>query len=440
MSSGMKLAVVGGGSTYTPELADGFARSTDSLPVGEVVLIDPALGRTELVAGVVRRILARQGHPARVTVTDSVARGAEGADAVLLQLRVGGQTARHGDETWPVDCGCVGQETVGAGGLAKALRTVPVALDVARQVRAVAPDAWLVDFTNPVGIVTRALLDEGHRAVGLCNVAIGVQRTFARWLGVPPDDVELDHVGLNHLTWVRGARVRGGDAGTTDVLPALLDAHGDELADEIGLPAELLRRLGLLPSYYLRYYWAHDAVVAAQRAAGGATRAAQVASLEAQLLDAYADPGLDTKPEILARRGGAYYSEAAVDLLRGLLGKPGGDAPGDADPTAVPRVADVRNNGTLPFLPDDAVVEVPCRVGPDGPTPLPVAPLPPLLAGLVAGVAAYEELALDAALRGGRDRVYDALLAHPAVGQHALADALTDRLLAAGRNHLAWAR
>lgn len=433
----MKIAVVGGGSTYTPELADGFARSGDVLPIREIVLIDPALDRAELVAGLVRRILARQGHPARVTVTDSVAHGAEGADAVLLQLRVGGQAARHGDETWPVDCGCVGQETVGAGGLAKALRTVPVVLDIARQVRAVAPDAWLVDFTNPVGIVTRALLDAGHRAVGLCNVAIGVQRRFADRLGVAPDDVRLDHVGLNHLTWVRGAQVRKGDAGTTDVLPALLDAYGDDLAAETGLPAELMRRHGLLPSYYLRYYWAHDAVVAEQRAAGADTRAAQVAALEAQLLAAYADTTLDTKPDLLANRGGAYYSEAAVDLLRGLLGKPDAADSASAD---VPRVADVRNNGTLPFLSDDAVVEVPCAIGPDGPVPLPVAPLPPLLAGLVAGVAAYEELALDAALRGGRDRVYDALLAHPTIGQHALADDLTDRLIAAGREHLAWAR
>ncbi|MEU8135066.1 6-phospho-beta-glucosidase [Streptodolium elevatio] len=436
----MKLAVVGGGSTYTPELADGFGRSADSLPIGEVVLIDPALGRTELVAGVVRRILARQGHPARVTVTDSVTRGAEGADAVLLQLRVGGQAARHGDETWPVECGCVGQETVGAGGLAKALRTVPVVLDVARQVREVAPDAWLVDFTNPVGIVTRALLDAGHRAIGLCNVAIGVQRRFAQWLGVPPDEVELDHVGLNHLTWVRGARVRGTEAargrgaGGGDVLPGLLEAYGGELASEIGLPLELMRRHGVLPSYYLRYYWAHDVVVADQREAGSGTRASQVAALEAQLLDTYADPSVDTKPEILSRRGGAYYSEAAVDLLRGLLGAPA------ADSGTVPRVADVRNNGALPFLPDAAVVEVPCGISPKGAVPRPVAPLPPLLAGLVAGVAAYEELALDAALRGGRHRVYDALLAHPTIGRYDLAGALADRLVAAGREHLAWAR
>jgi 6-phospho-beta-glucosidase len=414
----LKLAVVGGGSTYTPELADGLA----ALPVDELVLVDPAAERAELVAGMVRRMLARQGHPARVVVTPSVEHGAADADAVLLQLRIGGQAARHGDETWPLECGCVGQETVGAGGLAKALRTVPVVLDIAERVRRVAPRAWIVDFTNPVGIVTRALLDEGHRAVGLCNVAIGYQRRFAAMLGVEPSRVSLDHVGLNHLTWERGVRVDGVDA-----LPSLM-TQGASFAEELGLPFALLRRQQAIPSYYVRYYWAHDEVVASQRSATG-TRAEEVALVESQLLDLYADSAVDTKPELLGKRGGAYYSEAAVELLAGLTG------------TAMPPlVADVRNAGTLPFLPDEAVIEVPCTVSADGAVPQAVAPLEARYRGLVAHVAAYEELALDAALRGGRDRVYDALLAHPTIGQAALADRLTDLLLAAGKEHLAWAR
>ncbi|MDI2129818.1 6-phospho-beta-glucosidase [Yinghuangia seranimata] len=427
----MKLVVVGGGSTYTPELADGFARLRDVLPLEELVLVDPASERAELVAGVVRRMLARHGHPARVVVTDSVEKGAEGADAVLLQLRVGGQAARLGDETFPLECGCVGQETVGAGGLAKALRTVPVVLSVAERVRAVAPDAWIIDFTNPVGIVTRALLDEGHRAVGLCNVAIGYQRRIAELLGVPADQVSLDHVGLNHLTWERGVRVRSGALAGRDLLPELLASHGAELASGLGVPLDLMVRYGAVPSYYLRYYWGHDAVVAEQRAAGAVSRASAVAEVEAQLLTAYGDPTLDTKPELLSQRGGAFYSEAAVELLAALLGS-AADAP--------PLVADVRNNGTFAGLPDEAVIEVPCRVTVDGPVPVALEPLGPLHAGLVAHTAAYEELALDAALRGGRDRVFDALLAHPTIGQVGLADSLADRLIAAGKEHLAWAR
>lgn len=178
----MKLAVVGGGSTYTPELVDGFARLHGTLPVSELVLIDPAAERLELIGGLARRIFARQGHPGRVTTTSDLDAGITGADAVLLQLRVGGQAARLRDETWPLECGCVGQETTGAGGLAKALRTVPVVLDIAERVRRTNPDAWIIDFTNPVGIVTRALLRAGHKAVGLCNVAIGLQRKFAALL------------------------------------------------------------------------------------------------------------------------------------------------------------------------------------------------------------------------------------------------------------------
>lgn len=211
----MKLAVVGGGSTYTPELIDGFARLRDTLPVSELVLIDPAAERLELIGALARRIFARQGHPGLITTTSDLDAGVAGADAVLLQLRIGGQAARLQDETWPLECGCVGQETTGAGGLAKALRTVPVVLDIAERVRRASPDAWIIDFTNPVGIVTRALLRAGHKAVGLCNVAIGFQRKFAALLDVAPAEVHLDHVGLNHLTWELGVRVGGPGAGTS---------------------------------------------------------------------------------------------------------------------------------------------------------------------------------------------------------------------------------
>ncbi|MFC8873705.1 family 4 glycosyl hydrolase, partial [Streptomyces ardesiacus] len=294
----MKLTVVGGGSTYTPELIDGFARLRDTLPVEELVLVDPAADRLELVGGLARRIFARQGHGGRVVTTSDLDAAVDGADAVLLQLRVGGQAARQQDETWPLECGCVGQETTGAGGLAKALRTVPVVLDIAERVRRANPDAWIIDFTNPVGIVTRALLQAGHRAVGLCNVAIGLQRKFAALLGVAPADVHLDHVGLNHLTWETAVRL-GGPEGE-DVLPRLLAGHGDAVAADLRLPRPLLDRLGVVPSYYLRYYYAHDEVVDELRTKP--SRAAEVAEMERQLLEMYGDPALDEKPELLARR------------------------------------------------------------------------------------------------------------------------------------------
>ena len=285
----MKLAVVGGGSTYTPELVDGLARLQDALPVDELVLVDPAEDRLALVGGLGRRMLQRHGHPGVLTTTTDLDGGVAGADAVLLQLRVGGQAARDQDETWPLECGCVGQETTGAGGLAKALRTVPVVLDIASRVEKASPDAWIVDFTNPVGIVTRALLEAGHRAVGLCNVAIGFQRRFAAMLDVEPERVRLDHVGLNHLTWERRVLVDGRDR-----LPELLDRHVEEIADSLGLPAWLLRQLGVVPSYYLRYFYAHDEVVREQRSSP--SRASQVAEIERQLLQLYGDDGSTRSP------------------------------------------------------------------------------------------------------------------------------------------------
>ncbi|MFF7092639.1 6-phospho-beta-glucosidase [Streptomyces rubradiris] len=421
----MKLTVVGGGSTYTPELVDGFARLRDTLPIEELVLVDPAADRLELVGGLARRIFARQGHAGRIVTTSDLDAGVDGADAVLLQLRVGGQAAREKDETWPLECGCVGQETTGAGGLAKALRTVPVVLDIAERVRRANPRAWIIDFTNPVGIVTRALLRAGHRAVGLCNVAIGFQRKFAALLDTAPAEVHLAHVGLNHLTWETGVRLGGPDG--EDVLPRLLAEHGDAVAADVRLPRPLLESLGVVPSYYLRYYYAHDEVVRELRTKP--SRAAEVAAMERELLAMYGDPALDEKPALLAKRGGAFYSEAAVDLAAALLG--GGGSPY--------QVVNTLNRGTLPFLPDDAVIEVQAAVGPEGPAPLPVPALDPLFAGLIANVTAYEDLALDAALRGGRDRVFRALLAHPLIGQYAYADALTDRLVAHNREHLAWA-
>ncbi|MEW2709312.1 6-phospho-beta-glucosidase [Streptomyces koyangensis] len=421
----MKLTVVGGGSTYTPELIDGFARLRDTLPLTELVLVDPDAGRLELVGGLARRIFARQGHPGTITTTGDLDAGVEGADAVLLQLRVGGQAARQRDESWPLECGCVGQETTGAGGLAKALRTVPVVLDIAERVRRTNPDAWIIDFTNPVGIVTRALLQAGHKAVGLCNVAIGFQRKFARLLDVAPAEVHLGHVGLNHLSWETSVRL-GGPTGE-DVLPRLLTDHGDTLAADLHLPRPLLDRLGVVPSYYLRYFYAHDVVVDELRT--GPSRAEKVAAMERELLELYADPALDEKPELLSQRGGAFYSEAAVDLAAALLGRGGSPL----------QVVNARNDGTLPFLPDDAVIEIQAEVGPEGARPLAVPALDPLHSGLVQHVTAYEDLALRAALEGGRDRVFAALLAHPLIGQYDQAETLTDLLLSHNQEHLPWA-
>jgi 6-phospho-beta-glucosidase len=418
----MKIAVVGGGSTYTPELIDGFARLADQVKISEIVLVDPDQSRLSVIGPFSARIMRRYGHPATVRWTADLDEGLDGAGAVLIQLRIGGQAARQRDESWPLKCGCVGQETTGAGGFAKALRTVPVVLEIAERARARASsDAWLIDFTNPVGIVTRALLDAGHRAIGLCNVAIGFQRIFAGMLGVEPERISLEHVGLNHLTWERAVRLDG-----TDVLPDLIATRGDELASLIELPRSVIELTHSIPSYYLRYFYAHDRVVAEQQT--GPTRAEQVARIEQELLAMYADPALDRKPELLGQRGGAFYSEAAVALLASLVNDIGDT-----------QVVNVRNNGTMPFLPDDAVIEVASVIGKHGARPADFAPLGPLMRGLTAHVSAYEELAVQAARLGGRDRVFEAMLAHPLIGQYDKADQLADLLLAENAAFLPWA-
>jgi 6-phospho-beta-glucosidase len=410
----MKLAVVGGGSTYTPELVAGLARERERLDLRELVLHDIDADRREVVGGLAGRMLDAAGYTGSLAVTDDLDVALDRASFVLIQLRVGGQAARLSDETIPLACGCIGQETTGAGGLGKALRTVPVVLEIAERVRELAHDgAWIVDFTNPVGIVTRALLDHGHRAVGLCNVAIGIQRHVARLLEVEPRRVLVDQVGLNHLTWVRAVHVNG-----RDVLPELLRDHGDELAAHAGQPRRVLEELGAIPSYYLRYFYFHDDVLEEQRT--GVPRAATVAEIERELLELYRDPALTTTPKLLEQRGGAYYSEAATQLVASL-------ASGDGDV----QVVDVRNNGTVAGLADDDVVELPARVEAAGPVPLPQAPLAPELLGLAQHVAAYERLAVAAALSGERTVVHKALLAHPLIGQVPMADELVTALLAA---------
>lgn len=415
---GIKVTVVGGGSTYTPELVDGFVRRRDRMTIDELVLLDVDAERLAIVGGLAQRMLDLQDWPGRLTLTTDRDAAIDGAHFVLIQLRVGGQAARLVDETLPPTFGVIGQETTGAGGFAKALRTVPVVLDLAELVgRRAAPGAWIVDFTNPVGVVTQALLDDGHRAVGLCNVAITLQRRLARRFDVDPERVALEHVGLNHLSWERAVRVDG-----VDRLPEVIDVDPAELAAELRLPAELLAWVGAIPSYYLRYYYLTRTVLAEQR--DGHTRARDVMDIEARLLDLYRDPALAEKPALLADRGGAFYSEAAAQLIASLH-----DGRGDI------QVVDVRNDGALPDLPDGAVVEVPAVVDRDGAHPLPLAALAPEQRGLVQAVKAYEELTVSAACSGDLVTARRALAAHPLVGA-AVAAPLLDALLAANRAHL----
>ncbi len=415
---GTRITVVGAGSTYTPELVEGFARRSERLPIDELVLLDIDAERLEVVGGLARRMLDRLGWSGRVTLTGDRDAALDGADFVLLQLRVGGQAARLVDETLPLRFGVIGQETTGAGGFAKALRTVPRVLELAElTARRANKDAWIVDFTNPVGIVTQALIDDGHRALGLCNVAITLQRRLAKRFNVSPDRVQLEHVGLNHLSWERAVRVDGEDR-----LPDLLDEDASELAEELRLPAEMIRWMRAIPSYYIRYYYLTRTVLAEQQ--NGHTRAQDVMDIEARLLEMYRDPSLAEKPDLLDHRGGAFYSEAAAQLIASLH-----DGAGDV------QVVDVRNDGAIPDLPDAAVVEIPAVIDRDGAHPLALAPLAPEQRALVQAVKAYEELTIEAAKTGDREVAVRALAANPLVGAE-IASPLLDAILEADAQHL----
>ena len=416
---GIKIAVIGGGSTYTPELVEGIALRREVLPVDELVLhdIDPA--RLEVVGGLAERILRHHGYRGRLVATTDRVEAIRDASFVLVQLRVGGMQARLRDETIPLKYGCIGQETTGPGGFAKALRTVPVVLDIAGDTQHLgAPGAWLLDFTNPSGLVTQALLDHGHRAIGLCNVPIGFQRDFAKRFGVAPERVQLEHVGLNHLSWERKVLVDG-----VDRLPELISTDAEQLAREVDSAPEIIRAQGAIPSYYLHYYYSASNVLEEQRT--GVPRAEEVMEIERGLLEMYADPALEVKPKLLEERGGAFYSEASAMLIESLYSDRG-----DV------QVVNTLNGGAIPNVAGDAVVEVGCQISAAGAQPLPVAPLAPAMHGLVEHAKAYERLTVQAAVTGDRDIALQALLANPLVREFDVARPLLDELLAANREYL----
>ena len=416
---GVKVAVVGGGSTYTPELVEGFVKRGDRLPVDQLVLLDIDEDRLSIVGALAERMMRKVGWEGQLVLTADRDRALEGADFVIVQLRVGGQAARFKDETIPLAHGCIGQETTGPGGFAKALRTVPVVLELADETaKRGAPGAWFVDFTNPTGLVTQALIDGGHRALGLCNVAIGFQRAFAGHFGVTADRVQLEHVGLNHLTWERKVMVDG-----VDRLPELLETAMDMLAGETDLPAELIRAVGAVPSSYLHYYYLTGRVLEEQRTSR--TRAEEVMEIEAGLLELYKDPTLDTKPKLLEERGGAFYSDAAAALVASFRAG-----------TEDVQVVNVRNGGAIPNLPDGAVVEVAATVDRAGAHPLPVEPLAPEMLALVEHAKAYELLAVEAAITGDRGVALKALMTNPLVGDYDRAGPMLDELLEQNRAYL----
>jgi 6-phospho-beta-glucosidase len=425
----MKVAVFGGGSSYTPELVKGFLDRVDSFPMTELWLCDISSERLEVVGGFAQRMALAAGSPFAVRLTTDARAAVEGAAYVTTQLRVGGMAARREDEYLGKRHGLIGQETTGVGGLAKALRTIPVILEIARHMKDLAPGALLVNFTNPAGLVTEALARHIPEvpAVGVCNVPITTKMRMlelhARRTGrqLDPQATELDTLGLNHLSWHRGLSCDGEDL-WPDVFAALLEELSAEA--EPAWEPRLIETLGMIPNYYLQYYY-YTSRKLAEQDGWPPSRAEQVMTIEADLLREYAEPDRSQPPADLMKRGGAYYSTLATQLLNAHYN--------DLRET---HVVNVVHRGAVEGWPADWVLEMPVEVSRAAIRPLPAAPLPHACYALLAAVKSFEILAVEAAVTGDMDALFQALLAHPLGPEADRVEAVMDDLLRTNRPYL----
>ena len=397
----MKIAVIGGGSTYTPELIDGFASKGDRLGVTEICLQDIDPGRLQVVAGFCRRVLDAKGSNITLRSTDALVEAVEDSRFTLIQIRVGGQQARHRDILLGLKHGLIGQETTGIGGFAKALRTLPVVMEICRAVEQYAPSSWVLNFTNPSGLVTEAILAHTRvKALGLCTIPMDVKMSIAREVGVAPERIRLDYVGLNHLSWLRRVLVDGRDIMPEIVDHILKDGIPKNIPD-LDYEPRLIRSLGMLPMYYLRYFYYPEKMLRLLMEKEK-TRAQEVMEIEEQLLEMYRDETLCEKPDLLDQRGGAYYSLVAVDLIEALCRE---------EPSE--HIVNLANGRSTPDLPPDAVIECAARVSSAGAVPLRVGPLDPRIKGLVQTVKAYESLTIQASRYRDRNAALWAMVTHP---------------------------
>ena len=399
----MKVAIIGGGSSYTPEIINGFLDRVESFPVKDLWLMDISQERLDIVGKFAQRMVKAKGSPFMIHLTRDRREAIKDAQYVITQLRVGGMASRRDDEYLGRRHGLIGQETTGVGGMAKALRTIPVVLGIARDIREVSPDVLLVNFTNPAGLITEALARYAPevQSVGVCNVPITTKIRILKNLGfdVPQERAQLDTLGLNHLSWHRGMTVEG-----EDVWPRVLAKYmegGFEDPPHVLFPSEMIRSLQVLPNSYLQYYYFTEKKLKEQLK-WPPSRAEEVMEIEADLLNQYSEPDRTEPPDDLMKRGGAQYSTVATQLLDAHYN----------DLDAV-QILNVPHNGAIPGYPKDWVLEMPCKVNKKGVTPIKADPLPSAFYGLLASVKNYELLTVKAAVHGDRNAAYRALLAHP---------------------------
>lgn len=425
----MKIAVIGGGSSYTPELMEGIINHKDSLPVTEVVLIDIPEGeeKVSINTAFAKRMVEKAGLPISVRYTLDRREGLKDASFVIAQIRVGGLDAREKDERIPLKYDVIGQETTGPGGFFKALRTIPVMLSICRNMEEVCKDAWLINFTNPSGIITEAILKNTKvKCIGLCNVSINMRYDAAERLSVSPDELDCRFIGLNHLSVMNHAYYQGKDR----ILDAVNVENKESVVKNIKKDEEMdavARELGCLLSPYMQYFYTEKEALRHEKleAIGlTGTRAAQVKEVEKNLFECYKDVNLREKPAALAKRGGARYSMAAICLIDSIY-----------NDTNDVQVVDVFNNGIIPQLPDDVVIEVNCRIGRNGAAPL-ASDVPSSVLGLIEQVKAYEEFTIEAAITGDRNKALIALLNNPLVHDVRDAKGILNELLEAHKAYL----
>ncbi|ADU31053.1 6-phospho-beta-glucosidase [Evansella cellulosilytica] len=427
----LKIAVIGGGSSYTPELIEGFIKNYNELPVKELYLVDIPEGEEKLniVGSLAKRMLEEADVPIELHLTTDRKKAIKGADFVTTQIRVGMLDARARDEQIPLKYNRIGQETTGAGGFAKAIRTIPVILDICKEIEELAPDAFLLNFTNPAGIVTEAVLKHSNvKTIGLCNLPIGTQMQVASWFDVKPSDVSLEMVGINHLNWTTKVEVNGVNV-THDVLTRANNSglHVKNIPD-LGWEPQLLKSINALPCAYHRYYYMPEQMLKEQieKSKTEGTRADVVKEVENDLFEKYKDPNLKVKPKELEKRGGAYYSEAAVQLICSIYNN-----------KKDTQIVNVRNNGLIKQLPDDVSIEVNCVIDRNGAHPIQIeTELSPHIRGLLQVVKAYEELTVTAAVKGDYGIALQALITHPLVADSDVAKKILDDILRENRHYL----
>ncbi len=425
----MKVAVIGGGSTYTPELIMGFIDRSKTFPLTELWLMDIDPERLAIVGGFAQRIAAAHAAPFKIVLSTNQREAVDGASYVTTQLRVGKMPARREDEYLGMRHGLIGQETTGVGGLAKALRTIPVILKLASDIHELAPDALLANFTNPAGLVTQALsMYAPHvTAVGVCNVAITTKMHLIEGLEkklgqkIDPARTQLNTLGLNHLSWHRGFKLDGEEMWPEVIREYVADLRTDPEPES---PPELVETLQMIPNYYLTYYYSTLHKLEEQKK-WPPSRAEEVMEVEKDLLREYADLHNTEPPADLMKRGGAYYSTVATQLLNAHYN--------DLGET---HVVNARHDGAVEGWPLDWVLELPCKVDAKGVHPIATAPLPDTCFGLIAQVKSFELLAARAAVSGDRNLLYQALLAHPLGPEANQVEAVMDDLLLTNKQFL----